>query len=61
MGGFGHGLDRVVALLAGERDIREVIAFPKTKSAADPMTASPRPVEPEALSLLGLRLAEEEN
>jgi len=59
MGGFGHGLDRVVALLAGERDIREVIAFPKTKSAADPMTGSPRPVEAEQLEMLGLRLAEE--
>ena len=41
MGGFAHGLDRIVALLAGERDIREVIAFPKTKSARDPMTGAP--------------------
>jgi aspartyl-tRNA synthetase len=58
MGGFGHGLDRVVALLAGERDIREVIAFPKTKSASDPMTGTPRPVTGEQLGLLGLSVEE---
>ena len=40
-GGIAPGLDRTVALLAGERDIREVIAFPKTKSASDPMTGAP--------------------
>jgi aspartyl-tRNA synthetase len=51
-GGFGHGLDRVVALLAGERDIREVIAFPKTKSAADLMTGAPLPADPAQLALL---------
>ena len=56
MGGFGHGLDRVVALLAGERDIREVIAFPKTKSASDPMTGSPRPAEPDQLELLRIKV-----
>ncbi len=57
-GGFGHGLDRVVALLAGERDIREVIAFPKTKSATDLMTGSPLPASEEQLSVLHLRVAE---
>ena len=36
-GGIAPGIDRTVALFAGERDIREVIAFPKTKSASDPM------------------------
>ena len=56
-GGFGHGLDRIVALLAGERDIREVIAFPKTKSASDPMTGSPRPAEADQLALLGISVA----
>jgi aspartyl-tRNA synthetase len=59
-GGFGHGLDRVVALLAGERDIREVIAFPKTKSATDLMTGSPAPADEEQLATLQLRLATEE-
>ena len=57
-GGFGHGLDRIVALLAGERDIREVIAFPKTKSASDPMTGSPRPAEAAHLALLGITVTE---
>ena len=42
--GFAPGLDRVVAQLAGEDDIREVIAFPKTKTGADPMTGAPSPV-----------------
>ncbi len=57
--GFAPGLDRVVAQLAGEDDIREVIAFPKTKSAGDPMTGAPFPVTPEQLEVLGIRLAEE--
>jgi aspartyl-tRNA synthetase len=56
MGGFGHGLDRVVALMAGERDIREVIAFPKTKSATDLMTGAPSPADPSHLELLRLKL-----
>ena len=43
-GGFACGLDRTVALLPGERDIREVIAFPKTKSASDVRTGAPQPV-----------------
>ena len=60
-GGFGHGLDRIVALLADERDIREVIAFPKTKSAADPMTGSPRPAEAAHLDLLGIAVTAEES
>ena len=57
-GGFGHGLDRIVALMAGERDIREVIAFPKTKSAADLMTGAPRPADREALETLRIDIKE---
>ena len=54
-GGFAFGLDRLVAILAGEENIREVIAFPKTQSGADPMTGSPTPVDAKQLAILGLR------
>jgi aspartyl-tRNA synthetase len=56
-GGFAFGIDRLVAILAGEENIREVIAFPKTQSGTDPMTNSPTPVDPKQLGELGLRLA----
>ena len=49
-GGFAFGIDRLVAILAGEENIREVIAFPKTQSGADPMTDSPSPVAARARS-----------
>jgi aspartyl-tRNA synthetase len=55
-GGFAFGLDRLVAILAGEENIREVIAFPKTQSGQDPMTNSPIPGDPKALSELGLKV-----
>jgi len=55
-GGFAFGLDRLVAILAGEDNIREVIAFPKTQSGTDPMTNSPVPGDPKAVADLGLRL-----
>ncbi len=55
-GGFAFGLDRLTAILAGEDNIREVIAYPKTQSGADPMTKSPLPVEPTVLNDLGLRV-----
>ena len=55
-GGFAFGIDRLTAILAGEENIREVIAFPKTQSGADPMTNAPTPVEPSHLADLGLRL-----
>jgi aspartyl-tRNA synthetase len=54
--GFAVGIDRFVAILAGEENIREVIAFPKTQSGADPMTGAPTTVDPKALRDLGLRL-----
>ncbi len=53
--GFAVGIDRLVAVLAGEESIREVIAFPKTQSGADPMTGAPKPVPPRVLADLGLR------
>ncbi len=55
-GGFAFGLDRLVAILAGEENIREVIAFPKTQSGQDPMTNSPIPGDPTALAELGLKV-----
>ncbi len=54
-GGFAFGIDRLVAILAGEDNIREVIAFPKTQSGMDPMTGAPTPVAPAQLAELGLR------
>jgi aspartyl-tRNA synthetase len=55
-GGIAMGLDRIVALLAGRDNIREVIAFPKATSGGDPLTGAPAPVEPGQLRELGLRL-----
>ena len=55
-GGFGMGIDRLAAILAGEENIREVIAFPKTQSGADLMTRSPRPVDAAQLTTLGIRV-----
>ena len=55
-GGFALGIDRFAALLAGESNIREVIAFPKTSSGSDPMTGAPSPVAEEQLRELGIRL-----
>ncbi len=48
-GGIARGIDRTAALLAQTDDIREVIAFPKTKSATDPMTGAPSPADPAQL------------
>ena len=55
-GGIAMGFDRAVRIFAQEDDIREVIAFPKTKSASDPMTGAPLPVDPAQLDELGLRM-----
>ena len=54
--GFAFGIDRLVALLAGEENIREVIAFPKTQSGTDPLTHAPTPIDPAQLDELGLRV-----
>lgn len=54
--GFAFGVDRLVALLVGEENIREVIAFPKTQSGADPLTQAPGELDPAQLQELGLRL-----
>lgn len=54
--GFAFGVDRLVAVLAGEENIREVIAFPKTQSGSDPLTDAPTPIDPVQLRELGLQL-----
>ncbi len=46
-GGIAFGWDRIVALLAGQESIREVIAFPKTGNGYDPLTAAPAPITPQ--------------
>ena len=58
-GGIALGYDRIIALMAGESNIREVIAFPKTASAVDLMCEAPAGVEPEQLKELGLEIAKE--
>jgi aspartyl-tRNA synthetase len=60
-GGIALGIDRIAAMLAGyatvrEVNIREVIAFPKTATGADPLTGAPAPVDEEQLRELGLRV-----
>jgi len=55
--GFAFGIDRLVAILAGEDSIREVIAFPKTQSGADPLTGAPKALSATALADLGIRIA----
>ena len=54
VGGEAVGLDRLTAVLAGEENIREVIAFPKTQSGADPLTGAPTPIDDRHLAELGL-------
>ena len=55
-GGIALGLDRLVMLLAGKDSFRDVIAFPKTSSAADPMTGAPSEVTARQLKEVDLRL-----
>ncbi|HEY64335.1 MAG TPA: aspartate--tRNA ligase [Caldilineae bacterium] len=59
-GGIAPGIDRLVAILAGEHNIREVIAFPKTAQATDLMTGAPSPVSQEQLDELHICLKLEE-
>ena len=59
-GGFAFGIDRLTALLVGEENIREVIAFPKTQKGADPLTKAPSPADPAHMEELGLRVLPQE-
>jgi aspartyl-tRNA synthetase len=54
--GFAFGVDRLAAILAGEDNIREVIAYPKTQSGADLLTGAPTPLPAASLAELGIRV-----
>jgi aspartyl-tRNA synthetase len=53
-GGFAMGIERFVALLAGEPDIRQIVAFPKVSSGSDPLTGAPTPMPEDVLRELGI-------
>ena len=59
-GGMAPGIDRTVMLLAGEENIREVIAFPKNQVAQDLMMGAPSPIDERQLEELHIRVVEPE-
>jgi aspartyl-tRNA synthetase len=59
-GGFAMGIERFVALLAGEPDIRQIVAFPKVSSGSDPLTGAPTPIPSSVLRDLGIAALEPE-
>jgi aspartyl-tRNA synthetase len=58
-GGIAMGLDRLLMLLAGKESLRDVTAFPKAQSGADPMTGAPAPADPAMLKDLGIEVTVE--
>jgi len=59
MGGIALGIDRMTMVLAGEPNLRDVIAFPKNQAGLDPMSGAPSHVSPQQLDELGIRLVGE--
>ncbi|MGZ4291549.1 MAG: aspartate--tRNA ligase [Gaiellaceae bacterium] len=60
-GGFAMGIERFVAQLAGEPDIRQIVAFPKVSSGSDPLTGAPTPMPPEVLAESGIAAIAQED
>ena len=56
--GMAFGLERIVMILTGTNNIRDVVAFPKIQSASDLMNECPSPVDEDALGLLGIKVIE---
>ena len=56
--GFAFGMERMLAILAGEENIREIVAFPKTQSGLDPLTGAPSSVDDKELAELGIKVRE---
>ena len=59
-GGIAHGIDRLLAVILGEKSIKEVIAFPLTSDARDPLMGAPAKVSKEQLEELGINLVSRE-
>jgi aspartyl-tRNA synthetase len=60
-GGFAPGMDRTIMLLAGEPNLRDVIAFPKNQAGVDPMSGAPSQIEEDQLRELGIQLRQQPN
>ena len=59
MGGIALGIDRMTMVLAGEPNLRDVIAFPKNQAGIDPMSGAPSDVTSEHMAELGIALVEQ--
>jgi aspartyl-tRNA synthetase len=57
-GGIAMGIDRLAMLMAGKETLRDVTAFPKSQSGADPLTGAPSPVAEDQLRELGIAVIE---
>jgi aspartyl-tRNA synthetase len=60
-GGFAMGIERFVARLAGEPDIRQMVAFPKVSSGSDPLTGAPTAMPADVLKELGVAALPQED